>query len=277
MGDSKSYPRDADAATAEDSSLAVSADDATVQSEPDESVQLIREGLNQGVSQELSQLSLSSDLMRDSELIVPQNEDYSHLAKSSSPYDLVVNTNTELSTSEHPSPSVDEEVKVVRHNTGFARKKQPSTLLSPMSSKSPSRDKTHREPIHERDLTHHNDLNMSTTSLSKLTLASPQAKTSAQDLELYHQSAQSVQKWASMTHIYALHSMLNDALYSLELVSKQGDISVAQRVPLDRPLIRIGTHSSCECVVTTSGAAKRDSRVAKIHCLFYCPPTRGAP
>ena len=77
-----------------------------------------------------------------------------------------------------------------------------------------------------------------------------------------------------MTHIYTLHSLVNDCLYSLELVSKHGDVEVAMRVPLDRPVVRIGTQSSCECVVATKGAAKRDGKVATVHCMLYCPTHR---
>ena len=96
----------------------------------------------------------------------------------------------------------------------------------------------------------------------------------SQDLEMNFESAQSVHDWASMTHIYTLHSLVNDCLYSLELVSKHGDVEVAMRVPLDRPVVRIGTQSSCECVVATMGAAKRDGKVATVHCMLYCPTHR---
>jgi hypothetical protein len=98
----------------------------------------------------------------------------------------------------------------------------------------------------------------------------------SQDAEMNFETAQNVQDWAAMTHIYALHSMHNDCLYSLELVSKQGEVEVAQRIPLDRPVIRIGSHSTCECVVATTGAARRESKVAKVHCLLYCPTHRGS-
>lgn len=98
----------------------------------------------------------------------------------------------------------------------------------------------------------------------------------AQDSEMFCASAQEMLNWASMTHIYSLHSLHNEAMYSLELVAKHGDITVAQRVPLDRPLIRIGTHSSCECVISTSGSAKRDGKIAKVHCLLFCPTYSGS-
>jgi hypothetical protein len=97
----------------------------------------------------------------------------------------------------------------------------------------------------------------------------------SEDAEMNLESAQNVHDWASMAHIYALHSLINDSMYSLELVSKQGDIEVAQRVPLDRPLVRIGTHSTCECVVSPTGVAKRESKVAKVHCLLFCPTYSG--
>lgn len=99
---------------------------------------------------------------------------------------------------------------------------------------------------------------------------------SSHDSELITDSAQDMQNWAAMTHIYSLHSLHNDAMYSLELVCKHGDVSVAQRVPLDRPLIRVGTHPSCECVITTTGNAKKEGKVATVHCLFFCPTHSGS-
>lgn len=102
------------------------------------------------------------------------------------------------------------------------------------------------------------------------------ASLSSQDSDMVNESAQDVHNWAAMTHIYSLHSLHNDSMYSLELVSKHGDINVAQRVPLDRPLIRVGTHSSCESIITTAGIAKKEGRVAKVHCLFFCPTHSGS-
>lgn len=71
-------------------------------------------------------------------------------------------------------------------------------------------------------------------------------------------------------HIFAIFNLHYAPLFSLELVSKQDEVSVPFRVPLDRPVVRIGTHESCECVVGLSGIARKESKISTIHCLFYC-------
>ena len=32
----------------------------------------------------------------------------------------------------------------------------------------------------------------------------------------------------------------------------------------------VGTHESCECVVGLSGAARKEAKIAKVHCMIYC-------
>lgn len=208
-------------------------------------------------SQELSQLSLTSDLLLlDESTSIHSAHPSPHLANTAL---TTLTSSGERSGNTTSFNKEAETVSAVVKKTGFAERKGiPSSEYASISSspsKSPSK--------------HANAL----ISASKRAGGS---KTASQDSDMNYQSAQNVQQWSSMTHIYALHSMLNDTMFSLELVSKQGDISVAQRIPLDRPLIRIGTHSSCECVVTTSGNSKRDNKVAKIHCLLYCPTHKGS-
>jgi hypothetical protein len=94
--------------------------------------------------------------------------------------------------------------------------------------------------------------------------------------DVNYQSRLQVAQWADMRHIHSLNNLSNAYLYSLELVSKQGDVAVAQRVPLDKPVVRIGTHPSCECVVALSGAAKREAKISTVHCLLYCPMFEGS-
>lgn len=77
--------------------------------------------------------------------------------------------------------------------------------------------------------------------------------------------------WQGLEHVYVLNGLQNTPMYSLELVSKQGEVDVPQRVPLDRPVMRIGTYSSCELCVQSRGVVKREGKIAKIHCLLYCP------
>ncbi|KAJ1425483.1 hypothetical protein B484DRAFT_90183, partial [Ochromonadaceae sp. CCMP2298] len=118
---------------------------------------------------------------------------------------------------------------------------------------------------------------VSSHSQSHQRLVQSLQKHSHEDEELRAQIASSVRQFSQMAHIHVIHSLFNTYLYSLEMVSQQGDIKVARRIPLDRPLVRIGTHSSCECVVTLTGAARREGKIAAVHCLFYCPMSSGAP
>ena len=34
--------------------------------------------------------------------------------------------------------------------------------------------------------------------------------------------------------------------------------------------IRLGTHDSCECLVELSGVARKEAKIAKVHCMIYC-------
>lgn len=88
----------------------------------------------------------------------------------------------------------------------------------------------------------------------------------------YHNNtvSPSVLPWVAMPHLHSLNGMQNSPLYMLEMVSKQGEVQVASRVRLDQPIVRIGTHGSCECVVRTTGAAQRETKISKIHCMLYC-------
>lgn len=85
------------------------------------------------------------------------------------------------------------------------------------------------------------------------------------------QTTRDMRQWNEMHHLGSLHSLFNLPMYSLELVSKHGEVDVARQLPLDKPLVRFGTHSTCECVISLRGATLRDKKVAKVHCLFYCP------
>jgi hypothetical protein len=94
-------------------------------------------------------------------------------------------------------------------------------------------------------------------------------------ITIYDQSSNnneiSSQEWIKMPHIHSIYSHNYNHLYSLELVSKQGDVSVQYRFPLDKPIVRLGTHSSCECVIECFGEAKKLGKIGTVHCLLYCP------
>lgn len=73
-------------------------------------------------------------------------------------------------------------------------------------------------------------------------------------------------------HMHKLHTALQGQLYHLELMSRHSDISVPFKVPLDVPVLRIGTSCTCECsvLVKPNSQISRDARIARIHCLIYC-------
>lgn len=231
--------------------------------------------LDEQMSQGLSQLSLSSDLIQDSTYPTYSTDSHDDFhGHTNNNTALVIHNNNTLEALPQMSPA--EAAAPVVRATGFAKRKNlPSGGQYELSSPPHSQTGSFSEPHHTEEL-----YSTSTSSVLLHTFSPTKTKTSAQDVALYQQSTSSVHKWAAMKHDYTLHGMLNDCMFSLELVSKQGDVSVAQRVPLDRPLIRIGTHPSCECVVTFVGSnsnhARKDPKVAKIHCLLYCPTHKGS-
>lgn len=38
----------------------------------------------------------------------------------------------------------------------------------------------------------------------------------------------------------------------------------------DLLFIWLGTHDSCECLVELSGVARKEAKIAKVHCMIYC-------
>jgi len=81
---------------------------------------------------------------------------------------------------------------------------------------------------------------------------------------------------AGLFHLRLANAELNTSTYHLEIVSMSGDVQAAERVCLDKALVRIGTLPSLECSVLATGAVKRDAQLAKVHCMIYCPFTQDA-
>ena len=67
-------------------------------------------------------------------------------------------------------------------------------------------------------------------------------------------------------------------LYHLELVSRQASICLprGEHVPLDAPVMRFGSLAACECPIELAGVLAKESRICKIHCLFYVTPSFNA-
>eukprot|EP01038_Epipyxis_sp_PR26KG_P005922 gene5922-8167_t len=81
-------------------------------------------------------------------------------------------------------------------------------------------------------------------------------------------------EWSNIAHLFTLNNMFNSSLYFLEMVSKHDNIDVAPRIPLDQPIIRIGSNKNlCEYVIKTNNRSYNSNNdcISNIHCIFYCP------
>lgn len=76
---------------------------------------------------------------------------------------------------------------------------------------------------------------------------------------------------SELPHLRLSNAELNTSVYHLEIVSLSGEVQTEPKVCLDKALVRIGTLSNLECTVLVTGAVKRDSQVAKVHCMIYPP------
>lgn len=68
-------------------------------------------------------------------------------------------------------------------------------------------------------------------------------------------------------------SHMHSSLHHLELLSKQADVDVPARVPLNKAVIRTGSLTGCgiELELKTFGLCRKYCMVSKIHCLIYVP------
>lgn len=71
-------------------------------------------------------------------------------------------------------------------------------------------------------------------------------------------------------HSQLIYRQLYRPMLHLELLSKQSNVEVPLKFPLEQPLVRIGTWPQCELSVQCSGDIQEQNRIAKIHCMIYC-------
>lgn len=176
-----------------------------------------------------------------------------------------------------PSPSFIEAADTVdtashseknQRGVGYARtKSRRSSVRSPDSINSDSSTHTSAASITTSSMAENNRWLVKQLQQARYQLVDLSRDVLAQNA----QTTRDMRQWSEMHHVGSLHSLFNLPMYSLEMVSKQGEVDVARQVPLDKPLVRFGTHSTCECVISLSGVTKRDKKVSKVHCLFYCP------
>lgn len=76
---------------------------------------------------------------------------------------------------------------------------------------------------------------------------------------------------AGLPHLPVLNAQLNSTIYHLEVVSMSGDVTAAEKVPLCTSVVRIGSLSALECTLVVTGEVQRQRRIAKVHCMIYCP------
>lgn len=76
---------------------------------------------------------------------------------------------------------------------------------------------------------------------------------------------------AGLPHLPVLNALLNSTIYHLEVVSMSGDVTAAEKVPLSSGVVRIGSLPALECTLVVTGEVLRQRRIAKVHCMVYCP------
>ena len=72
-------------------------------------------------------------------------------------------------------------------------------------------------------------------------------------------------------HFQVVSAHLHAPLHHLELLSKHGDVDVPSRVPLHKPVMRMGTLEGLEVTLKPFGFCRKYMMVSKIHCLIYVP------
>ena len=76
---------------------------------------------------------------------------------------------------------------------------------------------------------------------------------------------------AGLPHLRVLNAECNSNICHLEIVSMSGDVQSAEKVPLNAGVVRIGLLPSLECTLVVTGEVERQHRIAKVHCMIYCP------
>lgn len=85
-------------------------------------------------------------------------------------------------------------------------------------------------------------------------------------------------EWLSLPNIRHISAYVNRPLYYLEVLSKKDSVDCLMKIPLDMPVVRIGTlHDACGngAIALSPGSMERKlNMVSKIHCMLYIPMGR---
>jgi len=81
--------------------------------------------------------------------------------------------------------------------------------------------------------------------------------------------------WTSLPHIRSFYSSTHQKVYYIEILSKKDSIICPSRIPLDKPVVRLGTmRDACGDATITlidNTLEKTNAMISKIHCMFYVP------
>ncbi len=81
--------------------------------------------------------------------------------------------------------------------------------------------------------------------------------------------------WTSLPHIRSFYSSTHQKVYYIEILSKKDSIVCPSRIPLDKPVVRLGTmRDACgdgTITVIDNTLEKNNGMISKIHCMFYVP------
>ena len=81
--------------------------------------------------------------------------------------------------------------------------------------------------------------------------------------------------WTSLPHIRSFYSSTHQKMYYIEILSKKDSIVCPSRIPLDKPVVRLGSmRDACGDGTVTlldNTVEKSNGMISKIHCMFYVP------
>jgi len=79
--------------------------------------------------------------------------------------------------------------------------------------------------------------------------------------------------WNAQPHLRIINQEKNALLYTLQLISKRGDVEAPATVALNIPNFQFGTLPTSQCTFIATGQTKRDGCLAKTHCVIIVPGT----
>ena len=81
--------------------------------------------------------------------------------------------------------------------------------------------------------------------------------------------------WTSLPHIRSFYSSTHQKVYYIEILSKKDSVMCPSRIPLDKPVVRLGTmRDACgdgTITLIDNTLEKNNGMISKIHCMFYVP------